>query len=619
MTEGAPHLEFQGVSKVIGAVREPSGVDFKVASGKVTALAGNNGAGLSVSTKTVSGLWEPTEGRIPWEGETVRFHSPNRWLGSALRTRRRLTHLGILATALAVLSLAGAGPALAATTTSTTTAPASAASWTVYHGSLEGNGVAAASTVNLSSAAWTSPALDGQLYGEPLAWNGHVFVATENDSVYALSAATGAIEWSSHVGTPVPSGSLPCGDISPTVGITGTPVIDEARAEIFMVADELVNGSPAHELVGLSTDTGKTELTQDVDPAGSTPSALLQRTGLTLDAGRVVFAMGGNYGDCASYRGRVISVPEAGGTPADFTVDSAAGENQGAIWMGGAAPVVDANGDIWVEAGNGSVYSSAHAYDNSDSVLELSPSLTLLQYFAPSSWPTNNANDLDMSTAPALLADGQVVAAGKSRIVYLLNGSTLGGIGGQEASLRGACSEDIDGGVAVLGTTVYLPCLSGTIAVQVSASPAGLRLLWSSTVGGGPPIVAAGLVWTMGQNGELYALNPTTGAVQERAVIGVPANHFPTPSVGAGLLLAPSADHVVAFPAPSTTSSTTTSSTTTSSTTARTTTTARATTTSAPAEGGGSSAWAVVVAVIGGLVVVGGLVWLLLRRRQRNQ
>ena len=59
------------------------------------------------------------------------------------------------------------------------------------------------------------------------------------------------MEWSTHVGTPVPSGSLPCGDISPTVGITGTPVIDETRGEIFVVADELVNGSPAHELVGL--------------------------------------------------------------------------------------------------------------------------------------------------------------------------------------------------------------------------------------------------------------------------------------------------------------------------------------------------------------------------------
>ena len=54
--------------------------------------------------------------------------------------------------------------------------------------------------------------------------------------------------------------------------------------------------------------------------------------------------------------------------------------------MGGAAPVVDEHGDIWVTAGNGSVDSASHAYDDSEAVLELSPSMVLLQYFAPSSW-----------------------------------------------------------------------------------------------------------------------------------------------------------------------------------------------------------------------------------------
>ncbi len=484
----------------------------------------------------------------------------------------------------------------------------------MYHGSAEGTGVApTVSSVNLAAPAWTSPVLDGQLYGEPLVSDGRVIVATENDTVYALSSATGSVEWSTHLGTPVPSGSLPCGDISPTVGITGTPVIDEARSEVFVVADELVNGSPAHELVGLSTATGKSELSQDVDPPGSTPSAILQRTGLTLDAGRVVFGYGGNFGDCSSYHGWVVSVPETGGTPADFAVDSASGESQGAIWMGGAAPVVDAGGNIWVEAGNGSVYSSSHAYDDSDSVLELSPSLTLLQYFAPSSWADNNAHDLDMSTAPALLPDGQVVAAGKSRTVYLLNGSSLGGIGGQESAV-GACGDDIDGGVAVVDTTVYLPCVSGTIAVAATASPDQLHLLWSSSVGGGPAIVAAGLVWTIGQDGVLYGLNPSTGVPQDRASIGVPANHFPTPSVGDDLLLAPAANRVVAFSAPSAAATTTT--TTAPPTTTTTTAPSTTTTTSPPAHQGGLSPGAIVAVVVGALVLAGALVWLVLHRRR---
>ena len=142
-----------------------------------------------------------------------------------------------------------------------------------------------------------------------------------------------------------------------------------------------------------------------------------------------------------------------------------------------------------------------------------------------------------------------MVVAGKSRVVYLLNASALGGIGGEEASVGSGCDDDVDGGTAEVGTTVYLPCLSGIIAVRASASPPSLTVLWRSGTGGGPPIVADRLVWTIGQDGVLSALDPTTGAVREQARVGPPANHFPTPSIGDGLLLAPAEDQVVAFPA----------------------------------------------------------------------
>jgi outer membrane protein assembly factor BamB len=248
-------------------------------------------------------------------------------------------------------------------------------------------------------------------------------------------------------------------------------------------------------------------------------------------------------------------------------------------------------------------------------VLELTPSLSLLQFFAPSSWAADNATDLDLATSPALLADGQVVASGKSRIVYLLNGSALRGIGGEQASVPAACGDNVDGGTAVLGDVIYLPCLSGTIAVRASASPPALRLLWRSPLGGGPPILAAGRVWTMSGDGVLYALDPSTGAEREQANVGASANHFPTPSVGAGLLLAASANRVVAFSAPlAATTSTTTAATTTTIAHA---TTSPATTTTAPAGGGGSDAWVAVGAVLGGLVLVGALAWLVVRRRRQ--
>jgi outer membrane protein assembly factor BamB len=531
---------------------------------------------------------------------------------------RRLP-LGLLAlTAVTCAIAAGsAAPATAANTASTATAHPGAStpgdsSWTVYHQNAAGSGVTPAVTsVNTSARAWTSPTLDGQIYGEPLVWAGRVYVATQNDTVYALSAATGAVVWRAHVGSPVPASALPCGDITPTVGITGTPVIDPARNEIFAVADEMVNGSPAHTLVGLNAATGQRELSQDVDPPGVDTAALLQRTGLNLDAGQVVLAMGGNFGDCAAYRGRVIAVPETGGKPRIFTVDAASGQSQGAVWMGGAAPVVDSGGHVWVSVGNGSVHSSGQRYDYSDSALELSPTMRLLQYFAPSNWAANNADDLDMSTAPVLLPSGQVVLTGKSRIVYLLNGAHLGGIGGAQTSLGSACSDDIDGGSAVVGMTVYLPCRTGVVAVRATSSPPALHLVWSSGTGGGPPIVAAGLVWTIGQNGTLYGLDPATGRIRQQAPIGAVANHFPTPSVADGLMLAPAAMNVVAFTAsgsravtpPATPAPPTTGPTPPPAGQAR------------PPSSGGLSAGAIAGIVVGGLVLIGGAGWVLWRRR----
>ena len=517
-------------------------------------------------------------------------------------------------------AMLGIGGAVGAAAVAAAGAGANLSGWTVYHGDAAGDGaVSGVTSVDTNAPAWTSPSLDGQLYGEPLVTGGRVFVATENNTVYALSAATGAMVWSEHLGTAVPASRLPCGDITPVVGITGTPVIDPGRSELFVVADEIVNGAPAHELVGLDTTTGRTELTQDVDPPGNTPTALLQRTGLTLSTGRVVFGFGGNFGDCGSYHGWVVSVPEAGGAAADFAVDSGHGESQGAIWMGGAAPAVDAGGHIWVEAGNGSVRSAGLPYDDSDSVLELSPSLSLLQYFAPTTWASDNATDLDMSTAPALLTDGQVVAAGKSQIAYLLNGASLGGIGGQQALLSTRCGNDISGGDAFAGTTVYLPCLSGVLAVVVTGAPARLQVLWRSGAGGGPPITAAGLVWTVGQNGILYGLNPATGGVQVHAAVGAPANHFPTPSVGAGLLLVPAADRVVAFSARASVSATSTTTSTTSTTTPRSTTsTTHAEASPTHPGSSGSDAGVLAAAVVGGLAVAGLATFFGVRARRRR-
>jgi ABC-type sugar transport system ATPase subunit len=73
---GAPLLALRGVTKRFGAVQALTRVEIEIAPGTVTALTGDNGAGKSVTIKTISGLWQPDEGQLLWEGKPVRLHGP---------------------------------------------------------------------------------------------------------------------------------------------------------------------------------------------------------------------------------------------------------------------------------------------------------------------------------------------------------------------------------------------------------------------------------------------------------------------------------------------------------------------------------------------------------------
>jgi ABC-type sugar transport system ATPase subunit len=74
---GRPLLELRAVAKRFGAVQALSQVDLEVPAGQVTALAGDNGAGKSVTIKTISGLWRPDGGTIVWEGRPVVIDDPD--------------------------------------------------------------------------------------------------------------------------------------------------------------------------------------------------------------------------------------------------------------------------------------------------------------------------------------------------------------------------------------------------------------------------------------------------------------------------------------------------------------------------------------------------------------
>ena len=108
--------------------------------------------------------------------------------------------------------------------------------------------------------------------------------------------------------------------------------------------------------------------------------------------------------------------------------------------------------------------------DDSDSVLRLSPGLAVQDRFTPANFAALSADDLDLgSTAPALLPDGLIFQIGKQGIGYVLDGSRLGGTGGELAS-SDLCEGGF-GGDAVDGSTVVFSCYTSLRAIEVT--PAG--------------------------------------------------------------------------------------------------------------------------------------------------
>src|SRR5260370_2494510 len=138
-----------------------------------------------------------------------------------------------------------------------------------------------------------------------------VIVAVEGDSLYALDAHTGKVQWHINVGSPVRLPAVPCGDIAP-LGITGTPVYDPATGLVFAVAE--IQG-PAHILVGVDVATGQVRVRRSVDIPAMEPQVHQQRAALALFQNMVYVAYGGLLGDCGNYHGTVVASRTDGSGP----------------------------------------------------------------------------------------------------------------------------------------------------------------------------------------------------------------------------------------------------------------------------------------------------------------
>jgi len=418
-------------------------------------------------------------------------------------------------------------PSIPVTTTapSPSSRPSTVDDWPTYHGDVARTGRSSSFPKPGTLRVAASVRLDAAVYASPIVAQGITVVATEGDSVYGLDD-NGRQLWRTKLGTPATSNDLPCGNIDPS-GITGTPVYSNG---VLYVAPEY-RDPVRHELVALDVTTGKARWRVSVDLPGADPAAMQERGALTVSGGRVWVPFGGRAGDCGDYKGRVVGLSLDGkGAPIAYTVPT---PREGGIWAP-PGPTLDAAGNLLVAVGNGE-HGQGDSYDYSDSVLQIGVDAKLLDSYSPTTWGSDNEDDLDLgSMGPVLVGTKWVFIAGKSGTGYVLRQGQLGGVGGQV--WQGAVCRGF-GGAAGDGDVVYVPCDDGMRAVRIDSAGTA-HVLWHASIAGSP-VIGGGRVWALDQSvGVLHALDPATGRSTQQIAVGV-TSRFATPALHGNHVLVP--------------------------------------------------------------------------------
>jgi len=404
-----------------------------------------------------------------------------------------------------------------------------------------------------------------------------VYVVTEMDSVYAIDADTGTQLWYASMlngGTTASGIYLPCGHGPGFTqeGITSTPVIDPATNTMYLVAKTLLNTTVRHHLHALDITTGYEQAGSPVLITATSTSNKghitvfnskhqKNRPGLLLLNGVLYLGFGSNYcndgntGWVLSYDATSLSQLAVFNTSPDFGLTS--------IWQAGVGLAADETGNIFVETaeagGNGfDVPSGGQTYCNS--VLKLSPILTVADYFTPSSVAYLNSHDLDLSSTGALVLPDQagpypheLIASGKQGIVYVLNRDSLGMFSAndsqvlQEVALEpGSANDVLFGSPAYWNNTVYFaPNASPLMAFPLSGGLLGTPLKTSGSYNGShSPSISAngtsnGVLWAI--TGQLLAFDAvslkllyTTNQAPNGRDTLPPVGHFVTQTVTNG-------------------------------------------------------------------------------------
>ncbi|MFZ3330301.1 MAG: hypothetical protein WA197_06695 [Candidatus Acidiferrales bacterium] len=433
------------------------------------------------------------------------------------------------------------------------------------------------SSVNTSTfGKLFSCTVDGAVYAQPL-WVANltinsvkrnvVFVATQHDSLFAFDAdANPCVQlWevslidSNHGGsaaeTTVPSGvpgylvGSGYGDITPEIGVTGTPVIDPTTNTLYVVSKSVNLSGPTfyqrlHAIditTGNEKFSGPANITSSITFRGTgdgsstvsfNPRQQNQRAGLALVNG-VLYVAWASHEDTPPYYGWV-----AGFNPSTLAITNVSNVSPnvryGGIWMGGGAPSADGNNHIYLITGNATfdaTNGSAPNNDYGDSFLQLSGSLAITSYFTPSDEVTDAADDYDFGSGGAAvvlnLTSGTlkhlVIGGGKDGSLYLLNGDNMGGLGDSNAWQHFNIGSGIFATGAFWNNNYYIagvggPLLSYSFNNSTNLFNTSVASQSSSSYGfpGSTPSVSSmsssnGIVWALDNSNYCTAQSPGCG------------------------------------------------------------------------------------------------------------
>jgi outer membrane protein assembly factor BamB len=325
--------------------------------------------------------------------------------------------------------------------------------------------------------------VDDQVYSQPLVYgnlaiaagtHNVVFIATVSNSVYAFDGDNGTLYWNKNYTEPgmrppfwrdmASEWCSPYTNFTSNIGIVGTPVIDSVSLTMYFVARS-TNGSHFIQklhaisiLDGVEKQGSPIEIAASVNGTGDgsangivnfDPMRNNQRQGLTLVNG-IVYITYSSHCDWNPYHGWIIGYDSHTLQQKIVYNDTPTGEN-GGIWESGMGMAADAQGNLYVTTGNGTVGQGNHFYptnngtgedkanpdptdltNRSESALRLTPSGNTLQitsYFTPTNYLNLNVNDLDYGVMGTLLIPNSnfYFTGCKDGNLYLLNKDNMGG------------------------------------------------------------------------------------------------------------------------------------------------------------------------------------------------